>query len=83
MNNTLKIEIFYYLDALRDSGDINMFLAGPYVSEVFDIGNKEAWAVTTEWATTFDENKIPEERVEVEDRDEGEWYNEGGNNPPD
>jgi len=45
-----------YLDALRDSGETNMFGAGRYVQEQFGLEKKEAREILSEWMKTF-ENK--------------------------
>lgn len=38
-----------YLYALRDSGEINMWGAVPYLEETFDMSRAEAKAVLFEW----------------------------------
>ena len=54
--------VFKYLDTLRESGDTNMFGAGPYVEEVFGLKKKEAKSLTVGWMKTFSK-KEPEERA--------------------
>lgn len=53
MTEQEKQEVFDYLDALRESGAINMFGASTYVAEQFDVSSKEARALTVEWMTNF------------------------------
>lgn len=49
MPEGLKREIFEYLDELRDSGEVNMFGAAPYVASNFFISKHEARQVLAEW----------------------------------
>ena len=48
-------EVFHFLDDLRESGDTNMFGAGPYVETEFNISRQTARDLVTEWMKTFDE----------------------------
>lgn len=50
-----KQEVFEYLDDLRESGQMNMFGAGPYVQRKFSRTRREAQALVVEWMTTFGE----------------------------
>jgi len=51
--NIDKSEMFEYLDTLRESGVTNMFGAGPYLEQVFDIDRREAKAVLLEWMKQY------------------------------
>jgi hypothetical protein len=42
-----------YLDNLRESGEVNMFGASPYLAEVFGLSKAEAREVLGEWMRTF------------------------------
>ena len=42
-----------FLDELRESGDTNMWGAGPYLQEEFGVTRQEAKAIVTEWMATF------------------------------
>ena len=44
-----------YLDSLRASGATNMFGAGSYVEEAFDVSRIEAKAIVLYWMATFGE----------------------------
>lgn len=44
-----KSEMFEYLDTLRESGVTNMFGAGPYLEQAFDIDRREAKTILLEW----------------------------------
>ena len=44
-----------YLDALRESGVTNMFGAGPYLREAFDLDRAEALEVLAYWMESFEE----------------------------
>ena len=46
-------EIFEYLDALRESGSINMFGAGPYLQDVFGLTRAQAWEYLIDWMESF------------------------------
>lgn len=48
-----KEEVFLYLDTLRDSGVTNMFGAGPYVEDEFDLDRRTARSLVVEWMETF------------------------------
>jgi len=45
----MKEEIFQFLDDLRNSGDVNMFGARPYIMDEFDLTKSEAGAWLSEW----------------------------------
>ena len=51
----LEEEHLAYLDALRESGETNMFGAGSYVQEQFDLSKREARAVLSYWMESFSE----------------------------
>jgi len=44
---------FGYLDALRESGVVNMFGAESYLAKEFDLGTKEARTILIEWMKSF------------------------------
>ena len=46
-----------YLDELRESGETNMFGAGPYVAAEFNLSRTEAREVCIYWMDTFGERK--------------------------
>lgn len=46
---------FEFLDDLRESGETNMFGAGPYLQDAYSLNKKEAKAVVLEWMETFGE----------------------------
>ena len=48
-------EVFKCLDALRESGKINMFGAAPHVQEWFGLNKHEARYLVGEWMRTFAE----------------------------
>ena len=47
---------FEYLNRLRESGTTNMFGAGPYLRMEFDIGEREANQVLSEWMDWADKD---------------------------
>lgn len=53
MLNPTEDEVFVYLDNLRESGVTNMWGAGAYVEEEFDMGHREAQAVVGRWMRSF------------------------------
>lgn len=46
-------EMLEYLDDLRESGVTNMFGAGAYLREAFDLSRGDASAVLAYWMRTF------------------------------
>lgn len=46
-------KIFAYLDAVRESGSINMFGAAPYVAEEFGLTRQEAKDYVLAWMKNF------------------------------
>ena len=44
---------FTYLDTLRESGQINMFGAGQYLSWEFGLDRKESRAILSEWIDLY------------------------------
>jgi len=50
------IEMFNYLNDLRDSGETNMYGASPYVQEEFGVDRAMAKAVTIAWMKSFTED---------------------------
>ena len=50
-------EHLQFLDELRESGEINMFGAAPYLSNIFDLSKQEARKALTYWMQTFGTRK--------------------------
>jgi len=50
-------EHLQFLDELRESGEINMFGAAPYLSNIFDLSEQEARKALTYWMQTFGARK--------------------------
>lgn len=42
-----------FLDALRESGQTNMFGAAPYIAEMFEVSMQQARQILTYWMRTF------------------------------
>jgi len=57
-------EVFEYLNELRETGEINMFGAAPYVAEEFGLPLKEARSCLTKWMSLFSE--LGYDHLEVE-----------------
>lgn len=47
---------FEYLNRLRESGEVNMFGASPYIAFEFDIPRREASKILSEWMAWVQEN---------------------------
>jgi hypothetical protein len=63
----VKEEHLEYLDVLRESGITNMFGAGKYVAEEFDLSDKDAKTILVYWMKSFGERKAkPEEHEFLE-----------------
>ncbi len=43
-----------FLDELRDSGEINMYGAIPYIKKEFKVSTKVAAAILKEWMETYE-----------------------------
>ncbi len=52
---TITEEQLQFLDALRDSGIVNMFGAGSYIQDQFGVTRHEANRILNHWMETFDE----------------------------
>ena len=52
LDNTEREDCFEYLDTLRDSEEVNMYGAMPYLMEEFDISKKDARSILSEWMQT-------------------------------
>lgn len=50
-----QIEYFKYLEALRKSGETNMFGAASYLAKEFGINNSAARNILAEWMENYDE----------------------------
>ncbi len=53
--NFVTNEHLEYLDELRESGVTNMFGAGSYLQDEFEIGRETAGRVLQHWMETFSE----------------------------
>lgn len=53
--------MFDYLSALRESGDINMFEAVPYLKTEFDLSTGVAMRILKEWMTAQTRDRQYEE----------------------
>lgn len=47
-------DIFEFLDALRESGQMNMFGAGPVLQEAFGLNKFEAREVLADWMKSYE-----------------------------
>ena len=56
VNNVNKDEVWDFLDTLRDSGETNMWGAGPYVAHEFGISYEEGNDLLLEWIKSFDKS---------------------------
>lgn len=48
-------EVNFFLDGLRESGVTNMYGAGPYIQDQYDIDKRTAHKFLLEWMRTFAE----------------------------
>ena len=53
MNEKLKQEIFEFLDAVRNTGGVNMFEGGRVVQEHYGLNKHEAREILIEWMQTY------------------------------
>lgn len=54
-NKPTQDEVNVFLDAVRESGAINMFGASPYVQHRFEVSQQEAKQYLLTWMNTFAE----------------------------
>ena len=47
--------MFTYLNGLRESGETNMFGAGPYIEREFGLNKIDAMTVVVKWMESFNE----------------------------
>ena len=52
-----KDEVFLFLDGLRASGVTNMWGAGAYLEQVYDMNKRDAKDYLLEWMRTFSERQ--------------------------
>jgi hypothetical protein len=57
MNEDEISEYFDYLEALRQSGETNMFGAGPYLMEEFGVSRKESHEILERWMGSYDKKE--------------------------
>jgi hypothetical protein len=55
ISNQKKLLMFDLLDALRQSGEINMFGSGIYLEQAYGLNKRESKEVVLEWMRTFGE----------------------------
>ena len=49
----MEVEVYAYLDGLRESGVTNMYGAGPYLKEQFGMSKQEASDALQAWMKQF------------------------------
>jgi len=54
MNEEQMKEYFDYLVELRDSGEVNMWGAAPYLETAFDLSHSDAKKVLIAWIESFE-----------------------------
>ncbi len=52
--NELRSQIYTFLDELRDSGETNMYGAGPYIRDEFGLDKYQSRTILGEWMTDFE-----------------------------
>ena len=57
-------EYFAFLDVLKESGETNMFGAGSYLQEEFNMNKYDARKILSAWMTTFGYSNSVDLRVE-------------------
>lgn len=57
-NKPTQDEVNSYLDAIRESGQINMFGAAPYVADMFNVSRSEARKYLQVWMETFSQRHV-------------------------
>ena len=54
ISNDERENIFDFLEDLRDSGQINMFGAAPYIVENFGLNKYQAREILSEWMHSYE-----------------------------
>ncbi len=67
--STEFVRYFKWLDDLRESGEMNMFGAAPYLADAFGLDKSAARKILQQWAKTFDPEKPAEDRAALADTD--------------
>jgi len=62
----LEIEIFKYLNGLRESGETNMFGAGDWIQHAFSVSPSESMKLLVSWMNNFNE-EADYEYIKTED----------------
>ena len=60
MNKPSQDEVNVFLDSLRQSGITNMYGAGEYIQEMYEVDKKTAGKFLSEWMRTFGERQLNE-----------------------
>ena len=55
MNEHQRQEFFEFLDELRESGEVNMYGAAPYLVKEFGMPKMTAYKILDEWMACFPE----------------------------
>jgi hypothetical protein len=53
MSNDMKNDMFDFLDAVRESGAVNMFEGGRLIQEEYGLDRHEARDILVEWMKTY------------------------------
>jgi len=52
-DSVFDCQVFNYLDELKESGEVNMFGASPYIQKKFNIANKESKVLLAKWMGAY------------------------------
>jgi hypothetical protein len=50
-----EVEVLTFLNELRESGEINMFGAAPYIQDIYEVDSREAKRLLVLWMNNFNE----------------------------
>jgi hypothetical protein len=50
-----EVEVLTFLNELRESGEINMFGASPYIQDLYEVDSREAKRLLVLWMNNFNE----------------------------
>jgi|TARA_Y100000033_G_scaffold9154_1_gene8327 hypothetical protein len=64
-------EHYFYLDALQDSGEINMFEAPRHLRDEFGLSKQESYAIFSAWSNDKAEEVEDDEDKEARDYENG------------
>jgi hypothetical protein len=61
--NETRSLVYTFLDELRDSGETNMFGAGPYLRDEFGLNKHQSRIILSEWMQDFESGLLSQGEI--------------------